>query len=109
MPEVLKVLGQVDMPATTLTTIYTVPAATTAVVSTLYVSNRTGTPAHFRVSVAVAGAADDPKQYIYYNISIPNNETFASTTGITLGTGDVVRGYADITGLSFQLFGAEKS
>lgn len=109
MPEVLKVLGQINMPATTLTDFYTVPALTTTVISTLYITNRTGTPAHFRVSIAVAGAADNVKQYIYYDISIPNNETFASTTGITMGAGDVLRGYADIVGLSFQAFGAEKS
>lgn len=109
MPELLKVLGQVDMPAASLTNFYTVPALTTTVISTLYVTNRTGTPAHFRISVAVAGAADNVKQYIYYDISMPANETFASTTGITMGAGDVLRGYSDISGLTFQAFGAEKS
>jgi hypothetical protein len=109
MAETLKVLGQIDMPMAVLTPFYTVPSATQTVVSTLYVANRTGSPAHFRISVAIGGVADNPNQYIYYDISIPNNETFASTTGITMGAGDVLRGYSDIAGLTFQAFGAEKT
>ncbi len=106
MSEARKVLGQTVLAATTLTDLYTVPAATQAVVSTIYVCNRGGS-AVFRISVAVAGAVDDPSQYLYYNMPIPANETFAATVGITLGATDVIRGYASTANLTMTVFGVE--
>jgi len=109
MPESLKVLGQLDMPAGAYTDIYTVPALTSAVVSTVYVCNTQGSVNYFTLLVSVAGASPTFNQFVYYNQAIPPYETFASTTGITLGETDVVRGYAANTGLTFSLFGAEKT
>lgn len=106
---VLKVLGQVVPSATTLTTLYTVPAATSAVCSTIVVSNNSATATSFRVSVAVAGAADNAKQYIYVDIPISGNDTFMATIGISLATTDVVRVYATLATLAFSLFGQENS
>ena len=91
--ETRKVLGQIALPATTLTPLYTVPSLAEAVVSTLYVCNR-GDYMVFRLSVAVAGEADNPKQYLYYDIPIPANETLAATVGITMAATDEIRGYA---------------
>ena len=102
-----KVLGQSIPSATTLTDLYTVPGATQATVSTLTVCNQSATPTSFRVSVAQGGAADDPSQYLYYDVAIPANDTFAATFGITLNSGDVVRVYATLATLSFSLFGVE--
>ena len=52
-----KVLGQVAPSATTDTTLYTVPAATSTVCSSLVVANRGEVTALVRVAVRVAGAA----------------------------------------------------
>jgi hypothetical protein len=52
-----KVLGQSNPAATTATTLYTVPAATQAVISTLVVCNQASTAATFRLAVRVGGAA----------------------------------------------------
>lgn len=104
-----KVLGQSKPSATTLTGAYTVPAATQATVSTLVVTNQSSTATSFRVSVAVAGAADTPAQYLYYDVPIAGNDTFAATLGITLGASDVVRVYNTLATLSFNLFGVETS
>jgi hypothetical protein len=106
MAETRKVLGQSNPAATTLTDAYTVPGATQAVVSSIVVANR-GAATSFRVSIAIAGAADDNKQYIYYDIAIGANTTFAATLGITLGAADVVRVYATLATLSFNIFGVE--
>ena len=107
MAETRKVLGQSAPLAATLTALYTVPGATQAVVSTLTVCNRSATPTSFSVSVAVAGAAAEEKQYVYPGIAIAGNDTFAATLGITLGPTDVVRVYATLATLSFNLFGVE--
>lgn len=105
--ETLKVLSQTAPSATTLTDSYTVPGATQAAVSSIVVCNRGGTDATFRVSVAVAGATDATKQYLYYDLTIPANDTFIATVGLSLGAADVIRVYASNGNLSFQIFGAE--
>lgn len=105
--ETPKVLGQLDAPATTLSALYTVPASTTVVASTLVVCNRNNSNITFRVSIAVAGAADDVKQYIYYDALLLKNDSVFATIGLTLGATDVVRVYASTTGVSFALYGVE--
>lgn len=109
MAETLKVLGQLDAPATTLTALYTAPASTSVTVSTLAVCNRNAAVRTCRVSVAIAGASDDPKQYIVYDMQLLGNDSIFLTLGITLAATDVVRVYASDTGLSFSLFGVEVS
>jgi hypothetical protein len=109
MASTLKVLGQNAPGAATLTDCYTVPALTTATVSTLVVCNRSATATAFRVSVAVAGAADATSQYIYYDVAIPGNDTFAATLGISLGAGDVVRVYNTLATCTFSIYGVEIS
>lgn len=110
MAEALKVLGQVAPVATTITDLYTVPALSSAVVSTLVVCNRNiAGRDRFRVAVAVAGAADSVEQYIFWDTQITNRNTLTFTLGITLGAADVLRVYADNTDLSFSVFGTEIS
>jgi hypothetical protein len=109
MPEAIKVLGQSNPAATTLTALYTVPASTEAVASTLVICNRTSGTLSARVSVAPAGAADALEHYLYYDIKILKNDSTFATIGITLAATDVVRVYASAVGLSFSLFGTEVS
>ncbi len=107
MPETLKVLDQTAPSAATLTDGYTVPGATSAVASTITVVNRSAVATAFRISVAIAGAADTVAQYLYYDMPIDGNDSFAATIGITLAATDVVRVYATLATLSFSLFGTE--
>ena len=109
MTQTLKVLGQSAPAATTLTDFYTVPGATTTSVSTISVANTSSSADTFRVSVAIGGAANNVKQYLYYDITIPGNNTFMATVGLSLGTGDVLRCYSGSGNCSFQAFGAENS
>ena len=105
-----KVLGQSNPSATTLTTLYTVPASNEAVVSTLVACNRdSGTACTVRVAVRPAGAAISNEHYIYYGLEIPASETFAATLGLTLEATDVVSVYTDNATMSFSLFGDESA
>ncbi len=108
MPTTYKVLGQSAPAAATATTLYTVPAATQAVCSTLAICNR-DIATTYRVSVRQAGAAQDVKHYIAYDAVIGANDTIMLTLGITLAATDVVTVYAGTSALSFSLFGAELS
>ena len=107
--QTLKVLAQLNPAATTLTTLYTVPGATTAAVSSIVICNQAASDATFRISVAIAGAADNAKQYLYYDTTVNANDSFVATIGSTLGAADVVRAYASTTTLSFVAFGAENT
>jgi len=104
-----KILGQSKPSATTLTDVYTVPALNQAILSSIVVANQSGTATSFRVAVAVAGAADNTKQYVAYDMPIAGNDVVPLVLGITLGAADVVRVYATLATLSFNLFGVEVS
>lgn len=106
MAQTYKTLAQSKPNATTLTDAYTVPAATSAVVSSITICNQ-GTATSYRISVAVAGLADTAKQYIAYDIAIAANSTDVLTLGITLATTDVIRVYNTNANCSFNIFGVE--
>lgn len=107
MAQTIKVLGQSAPSATTETALYTVSASTEAVVSTLYVCNRSSAPATFRVSVSVGGGATSNEDYLYYDVTIQGNDSLRDTVGMSLAATDVVRVYASTANLSFTLFGNE--
>ena len=107
MPTTYKVLGQVNPAATTATTLYTVPASTQTIVSTLTVTNQTATAGTYRISLRVAAAADNAKQYIAYDVSLPGNASDTLTLGVTLGATDVITVYASAATFSFNAFGSE--
>ena len=107
MADVLKVLGQVDTAATTVTTLYTVPDATVTTISSIVVANRTGSAITFRLSVHVEGASADDKQYLYYDKSVAANDSLTIVIGITLNQTDVLKVYASAVDMSFNVFGVE--
>lgn len=109
MAATLKVLGQLNPGATTLTTLYTVPAATQTVCSSLVVCNQANAGRTFRISVRVAGAADNAKQYLFYDTAVAANASNTYVLGISLAATDVVSVYASNTDLSFNLFGQENT
>ena len=102
-----KVLGQANPAATTATTLYTVPSATSAVVSTIAVCNQGGSSATFRVAIRPAGATLAAQHYIAYDSTVTANNTTFITIGVGLATTDVITVYASNTSLSFSAFGTE--
>lgn len=110
MPTTYKVLGQSAPAATTETDLYTVPAATQAVVSSIIICNRSSSAtATFRISATVTGVATTSKDYIYYDLILGQNDTFIATIGLTLGATDKIRIYASTANLSFTAVGSEIS
>lgn len=109
MTDAIKVLGQSNPAANTLTDIYAVPGSTSTTISSLIVCNLSTSGLVFSVSVAVAGASDDNKQYIYFNTPLDGNDSFVATIGISLGSGDVIRVKSSNTSASFNIFGVEVS
>jgi glucose-6-phosphate dehydrogenase assembly protein OpcA len=108
MALVLKVLGQSAPAATTATTLYTVPATTATVVSSITVCNRSATATAFRVAIRPAGAVLADQMYLYYDVPIGGNDTFIATVGLSLATTDVITVYNTLATLSFQAYGQEQ-
>lgn len=108
MAETLKVLGQAALAATTLTDIYTVPASTQAVISSIQVAERSGVATTVRISIAPAGAADALAHYIRYDAALAANGEIEIKGGLTLAATDVIRAYAGAATVSVSIFGAEK-
>lgn len=102
-----KVLGQANPAATTATSLYTVPAATQAVCSTLVIANLAATASTFRVAIRPAGATLTNAHYIAYDVAISANDSIFLTLGISLAATDVVTVYGLSSNLSFSLFGSE--
>jgi hypothetical protein len=105
-----KVLGQSAPTSTSNADLYTVPASTSAIVSTLVIANTTSSDATARVFVRVAAAAAAASNAIVYDISVPANGFISLTLGITLATTDVITvrtGTANA--LTFSAFGSQVS
>ena len=107
MATTYKVLGQSNPAATTLTTLYTVPSATEAVVSTISVANLSASAITYRIAIRPDGASIANSQYLVYDASLAANSTTAYTLGITLDATDVISVYASDTNGVFQAFGSE--
>jgi hypothetical protein len=107
MPTKHKVLGQAAPLAATDTDLYTVPADTEAVVSTIVVCNRTGDLPVVRVAVRPDGAALAPEHYIAHDTPTLANDSIMLTLGVTLDAGDVVTVRTSQATVSFSMFGAE--
>lgn len=102
-----KVLGQVNPSATTATTLYTVPAGKTAVISTIVIANLSTSAATYRIAIRVAGSALSNEEYIAYDVALSANDSTALTLGITLAATDVVTVYASSANVAFNAFGDE--
>ena len=107
MADDLKVLGQLAPAATTTTVLYTVPDMTQTTISSIVAANRTGSAITFRLSVHVAGASANDKQYLYYDKSVAANDSLAIVIGITLNQTDVLKVYTSAVDMSFNVFGCE--
>lgn len=81
------VKSQFALAAATLTDVFTCPTGRTTAVM-LYLCNR-GAATTLRISVGLVGAADALKQYIYYDLPFPINNSLKER--FPLNEGDVLR------------------
>ena len=100
------ILGQLSPGAGSLQDLYTVPALKNASLRVI-ASNRAATSTAFRVSLALAGAADNVIQYVAFDVPIDANDTGATTT-FMVDAADVVRVYSVSGNVSFTATGIEQ-
>jgi hypothetical protein len=83
---------------TQLLTMYTCPAATTAVVHAVYFSNVDGTN-DATVNLSVSGSANfDHRSYILKTVDVPADSTVVVEKPINLGAGDKLETQASANG-----------
>lgn len=109
MANTYKRLGAVAIStADTDTSLYTVPSATSAVVSSILVCNKGTSSATFRVAhVDGAISAVASEDYLYYDVDVPANDTFAATIGISMAAANSILVRSDSTDVNFILWGSE--
>jgi hypothetical protein len=107
MANAYKVLGQSAPAATTDTNVYTVPASTETVISTVIIANHAASPGTFRIAIRPNGASISALHYIAYNVSIAANDSTTLTLGITMDAADVLTVQCSTADMSVNVFGTE--
>lgn len=107
MAQTYKVLAQSNPAATTATTVYTTPASTSTVISSVVICNRSGVQQTFRLYIRVAGATLDDKQYLAYDMAVPANDSIFLQLGLTLAATDLLCAYVSAQQLAISVFGVE--
>jgi len=107
MTTVYKVLGQSNPTANTVTTLYTVPAANSAVVSSIAICNQHTGNSTVSVAICVANAAVGISNYMVKDATIVSNDTIFLTLGVTLAATDTIRINSTTANIGFSAFGSE--
>lgn len=106
-----KILGQIQTTANALTTIYTVPASTNTVVTTITICNQSANTVSINVAANVSGSAVTTKNFIVSGYSLGAAETLVLEPRVSLNVGSILS--ANITGanavsnVSINAFGVE--
>ena len=106
MPDVLKRLVGPAALANSAATVYTVPAATTAILRHLRVVNETAVTATFTASIG----ADAAGKRIFYAQAVGPGDAFEWTGNIVLAATEVLQAYASAaTTLTLTVSGVEST
>lgn len=104
-----KILGQSKPVAQTNTTMYTCPAQSESIVSSVNICNLDAATTTFRFAVVPSGQSVSDEYYMFYDTSLAANTTYLNTLTITLSAGDYLVAYSDNGLVSFSTFGTEIS
>ena len=113
MATAYKILGQTLPTANTLSNVYVVPAATSAIVSTITICNQDTANANVDIIVRPVNEALGNKHYLLKSVTIPRADTMILSPGLTLNASVILAvNNAVVSGetaanVSFNVFGVE--
>lgn len=107
MTTIYKILGQSSPSANTATSLYTVPASNSAVISTLSICNTNTGNVNVNVAIRGNGDATATKHALVSSTNIVAKDTMFLTVGIALSASDIVEVSANIANVAFSAFGSE--
>lgn len=101
-----QILAQALPVAATNTTLYTVPAITSAILSTLSICNQ-NTSTQYSIYVTPSGATLNPNNAIVFNSFLEQYDSIFLTIGISMATGDFITVSSLNGNVSFSAFGSQ--
>ena len=108
MANTYKRLGAINPSANTQTNVYVVPAATSAVVSTIAICNQGSANASYSIIVMPTYAASaSAVDYIVRGATVPAADTIFLTIGLTANANTVFAANTGNANISFAIFGSE--
>ena len=93
----------------TYTTLYNTSASTTAVISTILVTNTTASAATYRIAVMGTEGTPAAANWLVYDASVAGNDSIALTLGVTLGNTQYLRVSSSANTVTFNAFVSEIS
>jgi hypothetical protein len=112
MPNINKILGQINPSANTQTNVYVVPASTAALVNSIHVDNLSTTNASYSIIVVPSSensATPLPKHFILRGSIAPTGDTVLLDFPLTLPAGTVLAANTNNASLAISAFGVEVS
>ena len=93
----------------TYATLYTTPAATEAVISSLVITNQSSSAVTVRIGLDATAGTPGASEWLVYDAAIAGNDTVALTLGVTLSAQKFVRVSSSATTCNFSAFLSEIS
>ena len=94
---------------TTYATLYSTPAATEAVISTIAICNTAASPATYRIGLDTTEGTPSASEWVVYGATVAANDTVFLTVGMTLAAGQFVRVSSSADTVTFSAFVSEIS
>lgn len=108
MATTYKILGQSRPTGTAVTDVYTVPASTQAVVSTITATNVDGVASNIRIYAVGSGSTASQDNALVYNAELAATQVQAFSLGLTLSAGaKIAVQSATGSAVAYQVFGSE--
>jgi len=93
----------------TYATLYTTPAATEAVISSLVITNQSSSAVTVRIGLDATAGTPGASEWLVYDAAIAGNDTVALTLGVTLSAQKFVRVSSSADTCNFSAFLTEIS
>lgn len=93
----------------TYSTLYTTPASTEAVISSLVITNQASSDVTVRIGLDDTAGTPDSSQWLVYDAVVAGNDTVALTLGVTMPAGKFIRISSSADTCNFTAFLSEIS
>jgi len=101
--------GPTNLSATTETTLYSVPAATSAIVKQIVVCNTNANASSFSLSLVPYGSSASTPNRLFFNLSVAANETIFLDVSQSMTAGDFISAYSSATNIIVTISGIENA
>ena len=110
MANTYKRLGAINPSANTQTNVYVIPAATSAVISTITICNQSSVNASYSLALMNSSEFVSPANaatYLVRGATVPAADSIILTIGLTANAGMVLAANTSNANISFAAFGTE--